>query len=105
MTNGVAEAAGSTGATMNIRLEGTFDPVEAARTLSRVADLACERIVIDFSRVWEVSDVALAFLAGSLTRHPRSRGEVIGLLPRHQRLLQQLGAGVLVGRPRHADPI
>ncbi len=93
------------GTTMNIRLEGNFDAVEAARALARITDLACDRIVIDFGRVWEIDDVALAYLAGSLALHPRSRGEVRGLLPHHQRLLQRLGAGFLLGRPRHSEPI
>ena len=91
--------------TMTIRVEGIFDPPAAAKTLARIADLACDHIVVDLSRAWEISDIALAFLAGGLARLPRSKGEVSGLRPHHECLLQELGAASLVGRPRHSEHV
>lgn len=89
--------------TMTIRVEGVFDAPAAAKTLARVADLACDRVVIDLSRASEISDVAVAFLAGGLAHHPRSQGEVSGLRPHQHRLFRELGAESLVGRPRRSE--
>ena len=89
--------------TTTVRLEGNFDASAAARTLRRIDELACDRVVIDFAHVWEMSDIALAFLAGGLARHPHSKDELAGLRSHHDRLLHDLGVASLVGRPRHPD--
>lgn len=83
---------------MTVLLEGVLDAGAAAKTLTRVAELACDDVVLDLGRLREISDLALAFLAGGLTRIPRSRVILRGLDQQHARLLQDLGAGSLLGR-------
>ncbi len=82
--------------TMTLRIEGALDARAAAQALERIADLACRDVVLDVHRAWEVSDVALAFLAGGVSRLPGSRVVVRGLRPQHARLLEELGAGSLM---------
>jgi hypothetical protein len=88
---------------MTVQFEGVLDPSAAAKTLARVAELGCDDVAIDLGRAREISDVALAFLAGGLTRIPRSRVILRGLREHHARLLQELGAGSLLGRTGHSQ--
>jgi hypothetical protein len=67
-------------------------------TLARIAELACREIVLDLERAREVSDVALALLAGGLARMPQSHVVVLGLDARRERELRDLGAGHLLAR-------
>jgi hypothetical protein len=95
---GLAGAASCGGG--GIQLEGELDLRAAARTLARVGELACEVVVLDLARVRRSSDVAFAFLAGGLTRVPRSRVRMHGVAPQQRRLLEEVGAGALLGDRR-----
>jgi len=93
-------ASAATCATMTVELGGVLDERAAAKTLARVVELSCDDVVVDLSRVQQVSDVALAFLAGGLTRLASSHVVLRGLGARHVRVLQVLGAGSLVEHER-----
>lgn len=85
--------------TVTIRLEGTITPEAAVKAFTRAAELACDQVVVDVSRAHDVSEVALAFLAGGLVALRPSRVSLVGVPPSRQHVLTEVGAGALL---RHA---
>ncbi len=78
-----------------VRVSGVFDVFAAARLtalLVRGATTDGARVVIDFSRVREISDVALATLVDHQDEH-QVRLRLRGLSQRHNRMLRYLGRG------------
>jgi len=98
-------AATATCGTMTVELEGVLDERTAAKTVARVVELSCDDVVVDLSRARQVSEIALAFLAGALALAPRSHVVLRGLGSRQVRLLQVLGAGSLVEHERSASAV
>lgn len=82
-------------------ITGAFDPIAASQFRARLAELPPEAsVVLDFSRAWEVADLALAVLAPALatTRHPRVL--LRGLTQHQERMLHYLGVDwVILGAP------
>jgi len=86
---------------------GIFDPLAASRLCVRLAELPPgTSVVLDFSRVLEVSDLALAVLAVAIAAPRRPRVVLRGLRHHQERMLQYLGIdeGVLDRLGRHPSP-
>jgi hypothetical protein len=88
-------------------ITGAFDPIAASRCRAGLAALppdAC--VLLDFSRAWEVADLALAVLATELATPHHPRVLFRGLTQHQERMLRYLGVdGFILGRPaRDASP-
>jgi hypothetical protein len=82
-----------TGIQPNVRIvsvEGVFDHAAAAIIRAKLIDTACDVVVLDFGRAREVSDVALAHLAGTLTGLERPHVMLRGLGHHQERMLRYL---------------
>lgn len=73
-------------------ITGAFDPIAASRVRARLAELSPDAfVVLDFSRAWEVSDLALAVLAAVLAAPCHPRVLLRGLTHHQERMLRYLG--------------
>lgn len=71
-------------------VEGVFDLAVATIIRAKLIDSGCDTIVIDFHGAREISDVALAHLAGTLARLGCPRVVLRGLTQHQERLLRYL---------------
>jgi hypothetical protein len=77
-----------------IPIEGAFHPMAAAALRTRIGTLrSAARLVIDFTRAREVSDLAIAVLAHGLVSD-RVAVRLRGLSQHHERMLRYLGIEV-----------
>ena len=80
---------------VHVRVVGTFDAAAARRLgalLESALDNGTARVTLDFSRAAEVTDVALAAVAGYRPRPPVAL-RITGLSSRHSRMLDYLAGG------------
>jgi anti-anti-sigma regulatory factor len=81
-------------ATTVVRLDGRFDAPQV-RSLEKMLSTfrPVEHVVIDFGKVREVDDAAVANLAQTLVAFPESRVTFRGLSRHLRRVLQYVGLG------------
>jgi hypothetical protein len=86
-------------APLEIRMDGIFD-VAAAQQVVRALESAPQGrwVRIDLTRVHELHDFALAFLAQALARH-RENVSILGLGQHQLRMLSYLGLGQVADSP------
>ncbi len=87
-------------------IAGPFDPITASQFRVRLAELppdAC--VLLDFSRAWDVADLALAVLAATIAAPRRPQVVLRGLTHHQERMLRYLGLdGAVLGAPSLDDP-
>ncbi len=89
----------ATPVTTSVRLEGRFDASQA-RSLEQMLSMfkPVRHVVLDFARVREVDDAAVASLARTLRTFPESRVTFHGLSRHVRRVLRYVGVDVEVER-------
>lgn len=74
-----------------VPIEGVFDPAAAADMTAQCAATDCERVVLDFSRAREVSDLGLAIVVAAMRSIARPQVLLRGLRHHQERQLRYLG--------------
>lgn len=77
-------------------VEGVFDGAAATIIRAKLIDASSDLVVLDFGRAREISDSALAVLAGTLVALERPRVILRGLGQHHERMLRYLHIDVSI---------
>jgi anti-anti-sigma regulatory factor len=99
---------GMAGGEILVELDGTFDATAAWQLRGRLATLGiAHRVVLDFSRVREFHDLAIAVVANGLVDALRRNVEMRGLRDHQHRLFRYFGVDAdHVGAEReHRQPL